>query len=118
MGLCPFHEDREPSLVVTPSKNLWHCFGCGLGGGVIDWVMKADGVSFRHAVALLKAGLPAFAADTGSGSAPSPVKRSTVRCLDALVSLDTDDQALLNQVIDDYDAILKGIPLIAYAQRE
>lgn len=36
VGLCPFYEDREPSLVVTPSKNLWHCFGCGLGGGVID----------------------------------------------------------------------------------
>ena len=41
LGLCPFHEDREPSLVVTPAKNLWHCFGCGAGGGVIDWVMKA-----------------------------------------------------------------------------
>ena len=33
VALCPFHEDREPSLVVTPAKNLWHCFGCGLGVG-------------------------------------------------------------------------------------
>ncbi len=54
MGLCPFHEDGEPSLVVTPAKNLWHCFGCGIGGGPIDWVMKRRGVSFRHAVELLR----------------------------------------------------------------
>ena len=48
MGLCPFHEDREPSLVITPEKNLWHCLGaCQAGGSVIDWVMRAEGVSFR-----------------------------------------------------------------------
>jgi len=48
LGLCPFHEDRNPSVVVTPSKNLWHCLGaCQAGGGPIDWVMRAQGVSFR-----------------------------------------------------------------------
>ncbi|OEZ96188.1 CHC2 zinc finger domain-containing protein [Duganella sp. HH101] len=36
LGLCPFHDDGEPSLVVTPAKNLWHCFGCQIGGGPID----------------------------------------------------------------------------------
>ncbi len=61
IGTCPFHEDGEPSLVVTPSKNLWHCFGCQIGGGPIDWVMKLRAVSFRHAVELLKAD-PALAA--------------------------------------------------------
>ena len=55
LGRCPFHEDDTASLVVTPAKNLWHCFGCGVGGGPIDWVMKRQGVSFRHAVELLKA---------------------------------------------------------------
>ena len=54
VGRCPFHEDETASLVVTPAKNLWHCFGCGLGGGVIDWVMKCEGVSFKHAVELLR----------------------------------------------------------------
>jgi DNA primase len=53
-GRCPFHDDGEPSLIVTPAKNLWHCFGCQCGGGPIDWVMKLKGVSFRHAVELLK----------------------------------------------------------------
>ncbi|MCP4996797.1 MAG: hypothetical protein GY934_23935, partial [Gammaproteobacteria bacterium] len=50
IGLCPFHDDKEPSLVITPKQNLWHCLGaCQTGGSVIDWVMKAEGVSFRHA---------------------------------------------------------------------
>jgi DNA primase len=58
-GRCPFHEGREPSLVITPSKNLWHCLGaCQTGGSVIDWVMRAEGVSFHHAVELLRADLP------------------------------------------------------------
>src|SRR6185312_5384920 len=49
IGLCPFHDDREPSLVISPKKNLWHCLGaCQTGGTVIDWVMKSEGVSFRH----------------------------------------------------------------------
>ena len=43
LGLCPFHDDREPSLVITPSKNLWHCLGaCQTGGTVIDWVMQGN----------------------------------------------------------------------------
>jgi DNA primase len=53
IGRCPFHEDKTPSLVVSPTKNLWHCLGaCQAGGTVIDWVMKSEGVSFRHAVEL------------------------------------------------------------------
>ena len=41
IGLCPFHDDNEPSLVITPDKNLWHCLGaCQQGGSVIDWVMQ------------------------------------------------------------------------------
>ena len=53
-GLCPFHAEDTPSLKVTPGKNLWHCFGCGAGGGPVDWVMKRRGVSFSHAVELLR----------------------------------------------------------------
>jgi len=45
LGRCPFHDDRTPSLVVSPDKNLWNCLGaCGVGGSVIDWVMKTRGV--------------------------------------------------------------------------
>src|SRR5690348_11133385 len=63
IGRCPFHGDREPSLVVTPEKNLWHCLGaCNAGGSAIDWVMRTRGISFRHAVELLKADHPSLAA--------------------------------------------------------
>jgi DNA primase catalytic core len=99
-GKCPFHDDSEPSLIVTPGKNLWHCFGCQVGGGPIDWVMKLKGVSFRHAVELLKED-SALAAGSLNASG-EPVKRSTVRTLPAPVALDADDRALLGQVVQYY----------------
>ena len=73
IGKCPFHEDDTASLVVTSSKNLWHCFGCGIGGGPIDWVIKKNGVSFRHAIELLREGIssPGFK-HAGAGLATSP----------------------------------------------
>ena len=75
LGLCPFHDDREPSLVITPEKNLWHCLGaCQTGGTVIDWVMRAEGVRFRHAVELLREGLPSSACF--SGEAPRSAERA------------------------------------------
>ena len=106
VACCPFHADATASLVVTPAKNLWHCFGCGAGGGPIDWVMKKNGVSFRHAVELLREGVPAssLVADVGS------VKYSTVRALPAPVEFDADDRALLNQVIDYYHETLNTSP--------
>jgi DNA primase len=62
VGRCPFHDDRTPSLVVSPEKNLWHCLGaCGVGGSVIDWVMRFHKVSFRHACELLLKDHPALA---------------------------------------------------------
>jgi DNA primase len=112
-GRCPFHEDDTASLVVTPAKNLWHCFGCGIGGGPIDWTMKRQGVSFRHAVELLKAD-PSLAAAPAASSA---VKTSTVRKLAAPVALDADDRTLLGQVIDYYAATLKQSPeALAYLE--
>jgi DNA primase len=104
IGSCPFHEDSEPSLVVTPAKNLWHCFGCQIGGGPLDWVMKFKGVSFRHAVELLKTD-PSLAAQ-----GDAPVKRATVRALPTPVEFDADDQALLNQSISYYHETLKASP--------
>ena len=53
VGLCPFHKEETPSFRVTPSKNLFHCFGCGAAGSVIDFVMKLDGLPFRKAVDVL-----------------------------------------------------------------
>ena len=108
LGRCPFHEDDTASLVVTPSKNLWHCFGCGAGGGPIDWVMKSRGVSFRHAVELLREGIPSLAAANAGGA--EPVKRSSVRALPAPVERDADDVQLLDQVTAYYHETLKRSP--------
>lgn len=106
LGRCPFHADDTASLVVTPGKNLWHCFGCGAAGGPIDWVMKQNGVSFRHAVELLREGITAGI----SSLAAEPVKRSTVRALPAPVALDADERTLLAQVIGYYHQTLKQSP--------
>ena len=101
VGLCPFHDDTEPSLVITPAKNLWHCLGaCQAGGSVIDWVMRAEGVSFRHAVELLQAD---YQPSTVTGA-----KRSTVQKLPTALAGDAEDARLLLQVVDYYNETLLG----------
>ena len=55
---CVFHDESTPSLSVSEEKNLYHCFGCGAAGSVIDWVMKTQGVSLPHAVQLLRNDAP------------------------------------------------------------
>jgi len=50
VALCPFHSEKEPSFVITPDKNLWHCFGCDKGGSVIDFVMEMEQLPFKEAV--------------------------------------------------------------------
>ncbi|MEW6214913.1 MAG: CHC2 zinc finger domain-containing protein [Nitrospirota bacterium] len=51
MGLCPFHDDHNPSMGIK--NNYYHCFGCGAKGDVISFVMKRDGLSFKDAVKML-----------------------------------------------------------------
>lgn len=108
IGRCVFHSDRTPSLVVTPAKNLWHCLGaCQAGGTVIDWVMKAEGVSFRHAVELLQNDYQPLAASVAG--AP-PAKHSTVKKLPMPIAADAEDAKLLVQVIEYYHETLLGSP--------
>jgi DNA primase catalytic core len=104
LGKCPFHDDKTPSLVITPAKNLWHCMGaCNAGGTAIDWVMRANGVSFRHAVELLRA-------DHLPLAASSPVKKSTVPKLPAPVTAEAGDRELLLEIVGFYSETLKQSP--------
>ena len=52
-GLCPFHSEKTPSFSVSPDKQIYHCFGCGKGGGVINFVMEIENLSFPEAVEFL-----------------------------------------------------------------
>ena len=58
-GLCPFHNEKTPSFSVSPDKQIYHCFGCGKGGGVISFIMEIENLPFVDAVKLLakRAGL-------------------------------------------------------------
>ena len=100
IGLCPFHDDRNPSLNIDPVKNVWSCKGaCGEGGDVILWVMRAEGVSFHHALELLQRDY--------APSAGPVVKIATVPKLPPLIDATADDKKLLGTVVDYYHRTLK-----------
>jgi DNA primase catalytic core len=102
VGCCPFHDDKTPSFVVTPGKALWRCFGaCDAGGDVLTFVMKSEGVSFRHAVERLRS----------QAGVAAPVERPT-RTMPAPVpeAPPAEDAALLGKVADYYHERLKQTP--------
>ena len=76
VGVCPFHRDGSPSLVVYPRNESYFCFGCGAGGDIIDFVARLHGVGFKEAAAML-AGQPE--ARRGRNDAPPNVIRLTSR---------------------------------------
>jgi DNA primase len=103
IGLCPFHDDRNPSLNIDPVKNVWSCKGaCGEGGDVIRWVARTEGVSDGHAIALLKK-------DYAPSSGPV-VKQRTVPKLPSPVTLGSEDRAVLLEVVRYYNGTLRETP--------
>ena len=70
-GCCPFHSEKTPSFHVVPDRQMYKCFGCGKGGGAINYVMELENLSFREAVEVL-------AKRAGHGDArgrPGPLRR-------------------------------------------
>ncbi|MDP2272659.1 MAG: CHC2 zinc finger domain-containing protein [Archangium sp.] len=110
LGHCPFHEDKTPSFVVSEKKNLWHCLGaCRAGGSVIDFVMRAEGVTFRHAVELLREGVDL--------SGPVGPRVASVPKLLSPVDTEADDGQTLAQVRDFYATTLQSSPeALAYLE--
>ncbi len=53
IGLCPFHDEKTPSFTVSPSKNIYKCFGCGKGGGAVQFLMEHDQLTFPEAIRIL-----------------------------------------------------------------
>ena len=104
IGLCPMHDDKEPSLIATPGNNLWCCKGaCNAGGSTIDWVVKTQGASFRLACEILQK-------DQGLASGIQSVKRNTAKKLPSPLAANADNQKSLHQVIDYYHEALKNAP--------
>jgi DNA primase catalytic core len=100
IGLCPFHDDRNPSLNIDPVANVWHCKGaCGEGGDVIRWVARSEGVSDAHAIALLKR-------DYAPSSGPV-VKIATIPKLPCPVTLGADDRTVMREVVRFYADTLR-----------
>jgi DNA primase catalytic core len=109
IGLCPFHKDTNPSLNIDPVANVWHCKGaCSEGGDVISWVMKAEGVSFKHAVELLKRDYLPMSATVPAGPPP---KKTVITKLPALIEHTDDDKKLLNTIVTYYQQRLKENPV-------
>ena len=103
IGLCPFHDDRNPSLNIDPKKNEWHCKGaCGEGGDVIQWVMKSEGVGFLQAVEMLRRDYVP--------SAGPVVKVATVPKLPCPLTLGADDRTVMLDVVRYYHRTLGETP--------
>jgi len=107
---CPFHEEATPSLVISPANNLYHCFGCGAAGSVIDWTMKTQGLSFPHAVQLLR--------DGAELSVASGAQRSQKRHLSPVLSESVESRKALVLVVDYYhQTLLQSPEALAYLKQ-
>ncbi|MDR4880071.1 putative CHC2 zinc finger protein [Escherichia coli H605] len=107
--LCPFHDEKTPSCVISPEKNLYHCFGCNAGGSVLDWVMQTEKLSLRKAAERLKAEL---------GDNPAVVPLVTKDEPEIFTEDEAGRQQLLSRVVEFYHHTLLNAPeAVAYLEK-
>lgn len=99
--LCPFHDEKTPSMVISPAKNLYHCFGCDAGGSVLDWVMHTEKLSLRKAVERLRGEL---------GDNPAVTPLVTKDEPEVFTEDEAGRQLLLNRVVAFYHHTLLNAP--------
>jgi DNA primase len=112
-GPCPFHPDEGSSLILSPERNTWRCEGpCEAQGSVVEWTMRAEGVSERHAVELLREGA------VPSGLTGDRKTRSTVKKLPSPLPVGASGAELLEGVADFYAQTLRETPqALEYLER-
>ncbi|WP_303309317.1 DNA primase [Escherichia coli] len=107
--LCPFHDEKTPSCVISPEKNLYHCFGCNAGGSVLNWVMQTEKLSLRKAAERLKAEL---------GDNPAVVPLVTKDEPEIFAEDEAGRQQLLSRVVAFYHHTLLNAPeAVAYLEK-
>jgi DNA primase len=79
-GLCPFHDEKTPSFSVSPERGFFHCFGCGAGGTVFDFVMRQEGLTFPEALQSLaqRCGVSLPAPENGPGESTSGERENLI----------------------------------------
>ncbi len=96
LGLCPFHSEKTPSFSVSPQKQIFHCFGCGVGGNVFSFLMKHNGISFPEAVKLVAKRYSIEMADVSM----SPMEKKKLEMREAMFMLN-------NKVMGYYSECLR-----------
>ncbi len=89
LGLCPFHKEKTPSFSVSPDKQIFHCFGCGVGGNVIHFVSKIENLNFKESLEMLadKAGIILPTIDSGEDSKRQELKEKIYKINEAVAEL-------------------------------
>lgn len=102
-GLCPFHDDSKPSMIVTPAKGLFHCMSCGAAGNVIQFVAKKESLTEREAALKLIAAIPGVSRGSAMTAGEKKKSESSVTLVDPLA-----DTELFTAIIEHYHETLFG----------
>lgn len=88
VGLCPFHNEKTPSFSVSQSKQFYHCFGCGAGGNVFNFVMQYDNCTFQEALQMLaeRSGVALPEAERSEASRQASEKKQTLLTINKLAA--------------------------------
>ena len=89
LGLCPFHKEKSPSFSVSPDKQIFHCFGCGVGGNSLHFISKIENLNFRESLEVLaeKAGITLPTIDSGEDSKRQELKQKVYQINEEVANL-------------------------------
>jgi len=107
--VCPFHNDKNASLIITPEKGLWNCFGCGRGGDIIDFICRYEEIGFKEAVKKLGAEQLERNAEACANT-PQQKERNENPTSKIISERTCSEQEILNRVVEIYRETYKKIP--------